>query len=408
MVVGLITIVSSLHDLASIENSHYELINSLKQHFTVRFITPSEAKHADITLVFIASGGTEEMFQNIYDELPKPITLLTDGLHNSLAASMEIQTWIKELGGSSEILHGSIEHIKNKIESLYKFNKAAEKMKKSIIGVAGFPSSWLIGSNVDYIKAKKRWGVTFKNIELSNLYNKVEKVSLNLAKNIAESFRNKAVGCKEASDADVLEASKVYLALKELFLDNRLDAMTLKCFDLIEKINTTGCMALSLLNDENYISGCEGDCQAIFSMYLLKVLTGETPFMANPSLIDVGKNEIILAHCTIATSMVEEYTIRSHFESRLSVGIQGKLKNEDITVFKCGGSDLGSYFVSKGKILDNPDSPNRCRTQIRIKLNQNVNYFFQNPIANHHIIIRGDHEETISGFMRKMGCWRVC
>jgi L-fucose isomerase-like protein len=408
MVVGLITIVSALHDLTSIENSHYELINSLKQHFTVRFITPSEAKHADISLVFIASGGTEEMFQNIYDELPKPVILLTDGLHNSLAASMEIQTWINELGGSSEILHGSIEHIKKKIESIYNINKAAEKLKKSLIGVVGFPSSWLIASNVDYIKAKERWGVTFKNIELSNLYNKVENVSLDSAKNTAESFRNNAVGCKEVSEADILEASKVYLALKELVLENKLDAMTLKCFDLIEKINTTGCMALSLLNNENFISGCEGDCQAIFSMYLLKILTGETPFMANPSLIDVVKNEVILAHCTIATSMVEEYTIRSHFESRLSVGIQGKLKNEDITVFKCGGSDLSSYFVSKGKILDNPDSPNRCRTQIRIKLNQNVNYFFQNPIANHHIIIRGDYEDIISGFMRKMGCWRVC
>ena len=142
-------------------------------------------------------------------------------------------------------------------------------------------------------------------------------------------------------------------------------------------------------------------------MYLLKVLTGETPFMANPSLIDVGKNEIILAHCTIATSMVEEYTIRSHFESRLSIGIQGKLRNEEITVFKCGGSDLSSYFVSKGKILDNLDSPNRCRTQIKVKLNQNVDYFFKNPIANHHIIIRGDYEKTIIEFMDKMGCNRV-
>lgn len=408
MVVGLITIVSALHDLTSIENSHYELINSLKQHFTVRFITPSEAKLVDISLVFIASGGTEEMFQNIYDELPKPVILLTDGLHNSLAASMEIQTWINELGDSSEILHGNIEHIKNKIESLYNFNKAAEKLKKSVIGVAGFPSSWLIASDVDYIKAKERWGVTFKNIELSNFYKKVKKVALDSAKSTAEAFCNGAAGCKEASDADILEASKVYLALKDMFMENRLDALTLKCFDLIEKINTTGCMALSLLNDENLISGCEGDCQAIFSMYLLKVLTGETPFMANPSLIDAGKNEMILAHCTIATSMVEEYTIRSHFESRLSVGIQGKLKNEDITVFKCGGSDLGSYFVSKGKILDNPDSPNRCRTQIRVKLNQNVDYFFKNPIANHHIIIRGDYEEIISDFMKKMECWRVC
>lgn len=407
MVIGLITIVSALHDLSSIENSHYELINGLKRHFTVRFITPLEAKDVDIPLIFIASGGTEEMFQNVYDELAKPIILLTDGLHNSLAASMEIQTWIKELGESSEILHGSIEYIKTKIEKLYSFNTVIESLQKSHIGVVGFPSSWLIASNVDYIKAKEKWGVTFKNIELSDFYDRVGKIPSDITKQIAGDFIANSVGCKEATESDIFEAAKVYLALKDLFLENKLNAITIKCFDLIDKIKTTGCMALSLLNDEGLVSGCEGDGQAVFSMYLLKVLTGETPFMANPSFIDVDTNEIIFAHCTIAASMIEEYTIRSHFESRLSVGIQGKMKNEKITVFKVGGAQLDKYFVSKGQILDNPDSPNRCRTQIKVKLRDNVEYFLKDPIANHHIIIRGDYEDYIADFMKKMRCRRV-
>lgn len=407
MVIGLITIVSALHDLASIENSHYELINDLKKNFTVRFITPSEAEFVDIPLIFIASGGTEEMFQNVYRELPKPIILLTDGLHNSLAASMEIQTWIKGLGEKSEILHGSIDYIKAKIEKLHSFKEAVRKLQKSSIGVIGFPSSWLIASDVDYIKAKEKWGVTFRNIELTDFYNRIEKVSQDIAKNVARDFIDNSAGCKEATDENILEAAVVYLALRDLALDNGLNALTLKCFDLIDRIKTSGCLALSLLNDEGLVAGCEGDIQAIFSMYLLKVLTGQATFMTNPSLIDVDKNEVILAHCTIATSMVEKYTIRSHFESRLSVGIQGKMKNEEITVFKVGGSDLNEYFVSKGQILDNPDSANRCRTQIRVKMEKDVDYFLNNPIANHHIVLKGDYEDYITEFMNKMGCRRV-
>ena len=407
MVIGLITIVSALHDLASIENSHYELINDLKKNFTVRFITPSEVEFVDMPLIFIASGGTEEMFQNVYGELPKPIILLTDGLHNSLAASMEIQTWIKGLGEKSEILHGNMDYIKSKIEMLHSFKEAVRKLQKSSIGVVGFPSSWLIASDVDYIKAKEKWGVTFKNIELTSFYNRIEKVSQDIAKNVAKDFLDNSAGCKEATEENILEAAVVYLALKDLALDNGLSALTLKCFDLIDRIKTSGCLALSLLNDEGLVAGCEGDIQAIFSMYLLKVLTGQATFMTNPSFIDVDKNEIILAHCTIATSMVEEYTIRSHFESRLSVGIQGKMKNEEITVFKVGGSDLNKYFVSKGQILDNPDSSNRCRTQIRVELERDVDYFLKNPIANHHIVLKGDYEDYISDFMDKMGCRRV-
>lgn len=407
MVIGLITIVSALHDLTSIENSHYEIINGLKKYFTIRFITPSEAKYADISLVFVASGGTEEMFRNIYDELPKPIILLTDGLHNSLAASMEIQTWVREIGGSSEILHGSLSYIKSRIESLYRFNSTLGKIKKSTIGVIGFPSSWLIASNIDYTEVKKRWGITYKNVELSSLYNIISSVSLDMSKEIAKAFTKNAVGCKEVNEEDVLEASKVYLALKELFIENKLDAVTLKCFDLIENIKTSGCMALSLLNDENLISACEGDCQAVFTMYVLKLLTGEIPFMANPSSINVDSNEAVFAHCTLATSITDEYLIRSHFESRISVGIQGKIRKGAITVFKCGGSDLSKYFVSKGEILDNLDNPNSCRTQIRIKFEENVSYFLKNPIANHHIIIRGDYADIITDFMDKMGCNRI-
>ncbi len=406
MVIGLITLVSALHDLTSIEDSHFEIIDSLKKLYEVKFIEASEADSVDLAIVFVASGGTEEIFTKIYDKLPKPTILLTDGLHNSLAASLEIKTWIKEVGGESEVLHGNIDFIKGRIESLFRYKNILEKIKESTIGVIGFPSSWLIASNVDYIEAKAKWGINYKNIEISNLYEAISKVSYEEAKDIAMSFIKNSSGCIEAKEKDIFEAAKVYIAIRKLFLENKLDACTLKCFDLIEKIKVTGCMALSLLNNEGLISGCEGDCQAIFSMYLVRLLTGETPFMVNPSFIDTESNQGIFAHCTLATSMVSEYTIRSHFESRLSVGIQGKLDKGVITVFKCGGSDLSQYFVSKGTIIDNLDSPNRCRTQAKIQLDGYADYFLNNPIANHHIIIKGEHADLIKDFMSNMSCYR--
>lgn len=407
MELGLITIISALHDATSIENSHYDLINGLKKCFSVRFITPSETKYVDIPIVFVASGGTEEMFRNIYDELPQPILLLTDGLHNSLAASMEIQSWVKELGGSSEILHGSPEHLKNKIDSAYKIISTANKLKKSTIGAIGFPSPWLIASDVDYIKVKSKWGTTYKNIELASLSELLSEISVVKAKEVAELFIESSCGISEANNEDVLEASKVYLALKELCRQHKLDAATLKCFDILDKYKTTGCLALSLLNDEGLISGCEGDCQSVFSMYISKLLTGETPFIANPALIDTDTKEAIFAHCTLATSIAEKYIIRSHFESRIGVGIQGEIRKGPITLFKCGGSDLSKYFVSKGEIIDNLNNPNMCRTQLKVRLEEDVNYFFNNPIANHHIIIRGDHADILTEFMNKMSCTRV-
>ena len=38
-------------------------------------------------------------------------------------------------------------------------------------------------------------------------------------------------------------------------------------------------------------------------------------------------------------------------------------------------------------------------TQVTVKLNSPVSYFLQNPLGNHHILIKGNHTEAIQEFM---------
>ena len=39
----------------------------------------------------------------------------------------------------------------------------------------------------------------------------------------------------------------------------RLDAVAVRCFDLVTARGTTGCLALSALNDAGRVAACEGD-----------------------------------------------------------------------------------------------------------------------------------------------------
>src|SRR5699024_3890820 len=102
---------------------------------------------------------------------------------------------------------------------------------------------------------------------------------------------------------------KIYIGLKNIVDKYNLDGLTVRCFDLLSKVNNTGCIALSLLNDEGIISSCEGDVPALISMLILNALSGEPVFMANPSSIDVEKNEVVFAHCTIPLDMTEDYVL---------------------------------------------------------------------------------------------------
>jgi L-fucose isomerase-like protein len=213
-----------------------------------------------------------------------------------------------------------------------------------------------------------------------------------------------AKAIKEPSDTDMLEAAKAYLAIKRICQEESLDAMTIRCFDIVKACGTTSCMALALLNDEGIVAGCEGDMQTLMSMYLAKRLCGEVAFMANPS--QLTDKTSMLAHCTIPLTMCNETVVRSHFESGIGVAIQGVLPLTDYTLFKWGGPKLDRYFVTEAQAIEAPYSNHFCRTQITLDVNLKP-YLLQHSIGNHHVIIRGTHADAIRRFMQSNGVQNV-
>ena len=104
---------------------------------------------------------------------------------------------------------------------------------------------------------------------------------------------------------------------------------------------------------------CEGDIPTMISMHVLNKVTNQVGFQANPSRIDVENSKMVLAHCTLPLSMVDEYKLDTHFESQIGVAIKGELKEEVITIFKLS-KNLKDYFVTTGKIIRNLNENNLC------------------------------------------------
>ena len=73
----------------------------------------------DFSLLYVASGGSEGYFIEAFRQLKdRPCIILTSGDSNSLAASMEILSFLKQHGASGEILHGSVSTIAARIRTL--------------------------------------------------------------------------------------------------------------------------------------------------------------------------------------------------------------------------------------------------------------------------------------------------
>ena len=164
MVINLITFASLLHKQASVRSSHEIILNELEKYFTVNFIDYQDINKLspdDFSILFIATGGVERLVIQHFEALPRPAIILADGMQNSLAAALEISSWLRSRGMKSEILHGELSEIIKRIFVLHSNFMAQRGLYGMRIGVIGTPSSWLIASNVDYLLAKRRWGVEY-------------------------------------------------------------------------------------------------------------------------------------------------------------------------------------------------------------------------------------------------------
>jgi L-fucose isomerase-like protein len=402
--IALIHLDSGRHDRARFDRDRREFLAPLQKEFELITASPGEGTHADLQVVFIASGGCEQKFRLHYPLLARPVILLADGKHNSLPAALEISSWVRQQGASAEIVHGDTALIAARLRELALF-QGSRLLLAGRIGVIGEPSDWLIASAVDRASVKTRWGTEFVDIGMDEVSGGQDVAAE--AEATAREFSAAATALERVGEEGVLQAALLVPALKAIFARHRLQAATLRCFSLIETLHTSGCLALSLLNDEGLVCGCEGDVPAAFSMLLANALSGESSFMANPAAVDAENNRVLFAHCTVPRRAVSGYNLQTHFETGLGVALNGDFPVGPATVFKVGGPGLDRYFVSAAEVLPSKAVPGLCRTQVLARLQEPVEYFLQRPLANHHILVKGDHARAIDNFMQFCGAQRV-
>ncbi len=350
----------------------------------------------DFALLYVASGGSEGYFLEVFDQLKsRHCYILTSGDSNSLAASMEILSFLKKHGGSGEILHGDIEQVAGRICTLKNAHRAKASLKGKKLGCIGKPSDWLIASDYAPRAMMDKLGMGFVSIEMSELLAEIAKESYP-ENEYTTLFK------KQAFDkAEIEKALYVYGAFKRLVEKYDLCGVSVRCFDLLDTVKTTGCLGLSILNAEGIYGGCEGDVPALLSMAVLGAVTGEPLFMCNPSRFDTKAGTAVFAHCTIPVTMLKSFCFNTHFESGIGVAVQGTFEEGPCTIFKCEG-DLSRFHAQEGTILDMPWSDMLCRTQIKVKLDD-FSYFLTNPINNHHILCRGNHAADMEAFFKLIG-----
>lgn len=393
MQINLVPLYSFLHkNNKSIVNDDLMFIDEINNFLMDEDLLIAEkAKEPLFDLILIGSGGTESLFLKKLPSLKEPLVILSTSKNNSLPACLEIKTYLENHNKLCFLLSGDENHIANMLKHIATIINAYNSLIDNKLGVIGGASSWLIASPIEPKTIYSLFKLKVEKIKMKELEDLIEETEQEMI-DINEVPHATELMNKFDNRETVHQALVFYLALKKLVKKYDLKGLTIKCFDLLKKYKNTACLALSLLNEEGITAGCEGDMPSLITMHVIHALTGRSSFMANPSKFNYEDNSVLLAHCTVPLNMCSSYSLDTHFESGLGIGVKGDMPEGRVTICKIAPDySLDNTVCLPASIKESVSIPGYCRTQIVVSLNEEgLIDILKASFGNHLIISYGD------------------
>lgn len=404
-----VPIASSLHDSRAVAE--------LLRGFSARLAAAggavdheSPGEKPSLTVWFVLTGGTE---QRLLDAIASheqaagagPVLLLAHRGHNSLPAALETLARLQQDGRKGRVIyldHAADEAGYARLTVAVHDVQAWHRLHQMRVGLVGAPSDWLVASMPSADAVRASWGPTVTAIPIEALHAKLDGAAG--AEDLAQEIVQETSQTAEVSDEAVAEAARVARAVDDVVLEHKLDAVAVRCFDLVVARKTTGCLALARLNDRGVPAGCEGDLPSTMGMAWVRALLDAPSWMANPAGLDEEKNTLLLAHCTVPWGMVGEVRLRTHFESGLGVAFAGQFATGPVTLLRLGGTRLERVWICDAELIATGAAEGLCRTQATVRLRDaRVAELLQHPLGNHLVMVRGHHGARLRAWWEAFG-----
>lgn len=336
----------------------------------------------DPDIILFMSGGSERRAISLMQP-GHPVMLLSIKGNNAYAAATEVMAWAVN-NNRVAILSDALEASETGLTERWRMTVTAwQSLRGKKAGLIGSVSEWLVASDVPAERLRSLFDVTLEEISWDTLpdYTHQEPDA---------SLLNRF----SSTDVPGLdEASRILSLLRQTVTKRSLSAIAVECFSLVQQRKVTACLALAQLNTEGVVAACEGDLASMAGMMLLRAVTGQVPWMANTTAIT--GNRLLLSHCTAGFDLVSDIRLVTHYETDLSLAVNGNVTASDVTLFRLSGS-LDRAFVAEGRVVSHPVIANACRTQVEIELSsQSLASLRKNPLGNHLLMAPGHYSELV-------------
>ena len=252
--------------------------------------------HVHAVALVSTSWYEDYLVLDLLEECGVPILLWAlPGMETgALCGNQQLTAYLKQLGVAYGCIFGKLDDESGLTRALSFLRGAALKhtLRRSRIGLGGHRVAGMTEVAANEFALKRAIGPRIVPLDMPELLRRAEGVSPDEAKRLWRKAVARAGACK-VSDADGLDSMKVYVAVRELVEEHRLDALTIGCYPhLMGRV----CLAASLLADEGVPFGCEGDVNGTVGQLMLTRLTGQ-PTHHTDWLEPLEDGTVVFTHC---------------------------------------------------------------------------------------------------------------
>ncbi|MFZ5353296.1 MAG: fucose isomerase [Bacillota bacterium] len=279
------------------------------------------------------------------------------------------------------------------------------------IGIAGYRAHGFFNLGVDELKAYSQFGMLLDHYELSDIL-KTE-VTAEEIQEKQEKLLN-AFEVSGVTQLQVLKVAELSAKLKKFADNNKLTALAIRCWpEFAADFGISPCAAMSLLQSEDYILGCEGDVEGTISMLAHRAAGAETPFLADLSQVDLKEDYALLWHCGVAPCNLWDgkctRSLDTYFAAGKGVTADFVMKSGQVMILRFD-SACGEYrvFMQKGEGI--PMEKLLKGTYVKVKFEKHIKDVLDsvvyNGVAHHVSLAYGDYTKALEIFARIMG-WKI-
>jgi len=374
-------------------------------------ITEEEAQESADKMVEEFEEGVDVDFVETEDPLvvtrhedlrsvPKQITLDTDALivRSRGAVPLEMET-ISNIG--LPIISGGARGRRytswgGPDDSLLRGLRAKKYLRESkFLYVGEIPSFSAPNGPYDFPMIERRFGVRARHIETNEFYRYFDRFPDQVVQEELESWSEDFAEVIEPDEEELLNATRVYLALRKLCEREEANGVTVNCGRFTEERPVVPCLAFDRLIDEGVMCACEGDITAMLASLLLHAVSQKAVTMGNfgssKGKFEAEEGEVTIEHDLIPLSLASRrFTVRDYHGRRFGVTAYADIEPDQPMTLLNMDRSLRAISVIEGTITGTVDGIH-CREIVHMTVDGDVKQVPNVIVGSQHVSMTLGH-----------------